>query len=279
MGEAIAILGGKGMLGVDLAAACARNGYVVRSYDLPEFDITDEARLQDVVASADVVINAAAYTDVDGAETHRELAHRVNAEAVGRLGALVARSGKYVVHFSTDFVFDGTLDRPYVEADQTSPINEYGASKEAGERLLAESGCRHCLLRLEWTYGTHGPSFVTKLVDQARAGRPLAVVDDQVGSPTATLDVARAVCELLKARTEGVFHLASSGYISRFGMAQFIFERLGMEVDLKPCRSGHYPAKADRPLNSRFDCSKVQALLGHPIESWQTALERFLRQL
>ncbi len=277
--QIVAILGGNGMLGVDLAEVCVDKGCEIQSYDLPNFDITNQEHLREVVGTCDVIVNAAAYTDVDGAEKNAELAHKVNAEAVGRLGDLAAKNDKWVLHFSTDFVFDGALDRPYIETDQPLPINEYGRTKYAGEQLLAQSGCRHCVLRLEWTYGPHGPNFVTKLVELARAGQSLNVVDDQIGSPTPTLEVAKATCELLGAQPEGIFHLASSGYVSRFGMAQFIFAQLGMDVDLKPCHSSNYPTHALRPSNSRFDCSKIQAFLNYPIEPWQQGLERFLRQV
>ena len=267
------------MLGADLAAVCTAQGCDVRIYDLPEFDITDPAHVQAAVGAADAIINCAAYTSVDGAETHATVARAVNAQAVGYLGTIAREYGKWVLHFSTDFVFDGALDRPYAETDVPMPINEYGRSKLAGEQLLDASGCSHCLVRLEWTYGAHGTNFVTKLVEQARAGGTLQVVDDQVGSPTATTVVAAAVCELLAQRAEGVFHLASAGYVSRFGAAQFVSERLGLGADLRPCRSSDYPTPARRPLNSRFDCGQIQTRLSHPIEPWQGPLERFLRQL
>jgi dTDP-4-dehydrorhamnose reductase len=275
----VAVLGGKGMLGLDLATACRQCGFDVHTYDLPEFDITNIEHLQGVVEAADVIINSAAYTDVDGAETHVALAHRVNAHAVGRLGELAAERGRWVLHFSTDFVFDGTLDRPYVETDAPNPINEYGRSKLAGEELLARSGCSHCLVRLEWTYGLHGSNFVTKTIERARAGQPLVVVEDQVGSPTPTTLVAGVACELLDRRAEGTFHLASAGYVSRFGVTQFVFDRLDLHADLSPCCSCEYLTPASRPLNSRFDCRKMQALLQDPIEPWQQGLDRFLRQL
>jgi dTDP-4-dehydrorhamnose reductase len=277
--DVVAILGGRGMLGTDLAAACAERGHTVRVYDLPEFDITRPAHIQKAAKTADAIINCAAYTDVDKAETHKRLAQQVNAEAMRHLGAIARERGIWVLHFSTDFVFDGALDRPYAETDIAEPLNEYGRSKLAGERLLDESGCAHCIVRLEWTYGTHGTNFVTKLVERARAGGALPVVDDQVGSPTATMVVARAACELLERKIEGVFHLASTGYVSRFGVAQFIVERLGLGVDLQSCSSSDYPAPAARPLNSRFDCGKIQAVLNHPIKPWQGPLEDFLRQL
>lgn len=267
------------MLGTDLAVACAAKGFVVRTYDLPEFDITDIEQVREAVSAADAVLNCAAYTNVDGAETHAELAHRVNAEAVGNLGALARDSGKWVLHFSTDFVFDGTLDRPYCESDVPNPINEYGRSKLEGERFLDESRCSHCTVRIEWTYGVRGNHFVTKLAQRARSGQPLMVVDDQIGSPTATTEVAAAACRLLEARTEGLFHFAGAGYVNRFELARFILGKLRLEVDVRPCSSSDFSAPAARPMNSRFDCRRIQALLDDPIAPWQGPLERFLRQL
>jgi dTDP-4-dehydrorhamnose reductase len=266
------------MLGSDVVAALARRGHEVRPYDLPECDITDAARVREALAGAEAAINCAAYTDVDGAEEHYELAHRINGRAVGQLGALAREQGVWLVHFSTDFVFDGHLKRPYVEDDRPHPINEYGHSKLAGERLLAESRCAHCLVRLEWSYGTHGENFVSKLIRRARAGQPFKVVDDQVGAPTATTEIAEMVCTLLEKRPEGVFHYAGAGYVSRFGMAQFVLDRLSLDTRLEPCSSAEYAMPATRPLNSRFDCGKIQALLDGTIKPWQEPLESFLRR-
>jgi dTDP-4-dehydrorhamnose reductase len=275
----VAVFGGKGMLGRDMVIACARRGYDTRIYDLPAFDLTSPGQVKEAVDAADIVINCAAYTNVDGAESDRELAYRVNAEAVGHLGRLAGRHGKWVLHFSTDFVFDGRLDRPYGETDAPNPINEYGRSKLAGERLLRDSGCSHCIVRLEWTYGSHGKSFVTKIIERAAAGGCLRVVADQVGSPTATTEVAEMACEMTEKQVEGIFHFAGAGYVSRFDAAKFMVERLSLKAKLLPCRSTDYPAPARRPLNSRFDCSKIQALLDEPIRPWQEPLESFLRRL
>jgi dTDP-4-dehydrorhamnose reductase len=264
---------------MDVAAACAQRGYEVRTYDLPEFDVTNPDHRRLAVETADVIINCAAYTNVDGAQSQSELAHRVNGEAVGRLGLLAREGGKWVLHVSTDFVFDGSLDRPYVESDPPHPINEYGKSKLAGEVLLRESGCSHCLVRLEWTYGRHGRNFITKLLERARTTKALNVVSDQVGSPTATTEVAQAFCDLAEQRAEGLFHFASAGYASRYDVAAFVFGHLGMEMELRPCRTSDYPAPAARPLNSRFDCHKIEPLLPEPIAPWQRPLEHFLREL
>lgn len=277
--EAVVILGGRGMLGTELAAACMRKGLEVRVLDLPEFDLTNPEHVKRAVRAGSAIINCAAYTDVDGAESNAELAHRVNGEAVGRLAEVARREGRWVMHFSTDFVFDGRLDRPYVETDVPNPINQYGRSKLAGEQFLRDSGGAHCIVRLEWMYGPYGNNFVTKLVQRARTGEALDVVNDQVGSPTATTEVAKVVCDLLRGRTEGLFHFASAGYVSRYEMAAFIFDRLGLKLRLRPCHSGDYEAPAARPLNSRFDCRKIRPLLSEPVASWQEPLERFLRQL
>jgi len=277
--KVVAILGGRGMLGTDLVAACTRKGLDVRIYDLPEWDITNAGHRRQMVRSADVLINAAAYTNVDGAEADRQLAHRANAEAVGCLGELARDSRKWMLHFSTDFVFDGKLDRPYKETDAPNPINEYGKSKLTGERLLRESGCSYCIVRLQWTYGRQGNNFITRLLKRAQDQKVIKVVNDQVGSPTATTEVAKAVCDLLEKKAEGLFHFASAGFVSRYDIAAFVFNHLGRQIDLQPCRTSDLPAPAARPLNSRFDCSKIQPLLSEPIRPWQEPLEEFLKQL
>lgn len=275
----IVILGAKGMLGTDVAGAFRQRGIRTGVFDLPEFDITSPQLLRQALSGADAVINCAAYTNVEKAESESELAYKINGEAVGTLGRIVKENSIWLLHISTDFVFDGKTDKPYVETDRPDPINEYGSSKLAGEKLLVESGCRHCIMRTEWTYGSAGRNFVSKLVSRAKEKGRLKVVDDQIGSPTATTEVASVICELLERRAEGLFHFAAAGYVSRYEMAEFIFQTLGMDVDLRRCSSNDFPSAAKRPLSSRFDCSKIKASLGKPIENWQGPLEKFLRQL
>ena len=275
----IAILGGRGMLGTDLAEICRQQGFEVKVFDLPEFNITNSRQLKEAVDTAKTIVNCAAYTNVDGAESEAELAYQVNAEAVGRLGAFVKEVDAWLLHISTDFVFDGRSDRPYVETDTPNPINEYGKTKLAGEQLLGQTGCRHCIMRIEWTYGSAGNNFISKLIQRAKTDKELKVVDDQIGSPTATTEVTKVICELLRIKPKGVFHFASAGYASRYEMAKFIFDNLSIDVTLLPCKTSDYVSAAVRPLNSRFDCSKIEALLNEPIERWQVPLERFLRQL
>jgi dTDP-4-dehydrorhamnose reductase len=275
----VVILGGKGMLGTDLAGICLREGYDVTILDLPEFDITNQQQLKQAVPPKGIIINCAAYTNVDGAENQAALAYNVNADSAGRLGAFVRQADGWLLHISTDFVFDGQLDMPYCESDSPKPINTYGKSKLAGEVLLGRTGCRNCILRVEWTYGSGGNNFVSKMIQRARTGDTLKVVDDQTGSPTATTEVAKVICKLVHKKPEGIFHFASAGYVSRYIMARFIFDKLDMDVNLLPCKTSDYKSAAQRPLNSRFDCKKITAFLGEPIEPWQKPLEAFLRNL
>lgn len=275
----VVILGAKGMLGSDLVIACQNHGLATNILDLPEFDITNEKQLKEAVTGANAIINCAAYTNVDRAESEPDLAYKVNAQAVGKLGSIAKDHSIWVLHISTDFVFDGKLDKTYVETDPPAPINTYGKTKLAGEQLLVESRCPHCIIRIQWTYGKNGSNFITKLISLAKHGKVLKVVDDQIGSPTATTEIAKVICDFVKKKPQGLFHFASTGYISRFEMAQFIFDKVGLPVNLTSCKTSDYKSAAARPLNSRFDCSKIQSLLDEPIEPWEGPLERFVRQL
>lgn len=147
--------------------------------------------------------------------------------------------------------------------------------------MLSVSECQFCIVRLQWTYGRAGVNFVRKIVDAARAGKPLRVVDDQVGSPTATAETAKILCRMIKLPTfpEGVYHLAAKGYVSRYEMARFIFNTLKMNVSLSPCKTSDFPTAAKRPLNSRFDCRKLEQLLGTKMRPWQEPLREYLERL
>jgi dTDP-4-dehydrorhamnose reductase len=281
MNRPVAVLGAKGMLGTDVMRVLAGHNIAAQGYDLPEFDITRAAHLEKALQSAGAVINCAAYTNVEKAESESELAFRVNGQAAGTLGQFANKMNIPVLHISTDFVFDGDLDRPYVETDAANPLSAYGKSKYEGEISLIQSGCRFCIVRIQWTYGRTGVNFVKKMLDAARAGKPLRVVDDQVGSPTATAEVAGILCRMveLSAFPEGVYHLAAGGYVNRYEMAKFIFETLKMDVSLSPCKTNNFPSAAKRPLNSRFDCHKLEMLLGVKMRPWQEPLSQHLETL
>ncbi|MBI2441110.1 MAG: dTDP-4-dehydrorhamnose reductase [Lentisphaerae bacterium] len=277
MSEAITILGGRGMLGSDLARGMAQGGYSVQALDLPEFDLTKSKDLARALDGAQVVVNCAAFTNVDQAETQFATALAVNGQAVGALGTLAKERGVFVVHISTDFVFDGRLDRPYTETDPPCPINAYGRSKLEGERALQRAGGAYVIMRVQWSYGRHGANFITKIVERARTGAELKVVADQVGAPTWTVDMAGAIERLIRGRREGLYHFANTGYASRFEVARAIAQELNLPAKITPCASEAFPTPATRPKNSRFNTAKIQAILDRPIRSWQEALAEFLQ--
>jgi dTDP-4-dehydrorhamnose reductase len=276
--DKVVILGGKGMLGTDVAEECKSRGIDFEIFDLPDFDITNEHHIAAAVRNTQTIVNCAAYTNVEKAETETELAFRVNTEAVGQLSTFARKTGAWVLHISTDFVFDGAGSKPYTEKDIPHPINAYGRTKLAGERLLVENRCRYCIMRVEWTYGLHGDNFVKKFLQKARTQKEMKVVNDQFGSPTATTEAAKAVCDLMLKKPKGIYHFASQGYTNRLGVAEFIAQKLGLDVQLAACKTSDYPSAAARPLNSRFDCGKIRPLLHGQIKSWQTPLEEFLKQ-
>ncbi len=274
----IVVTGGRGMLGTDLALELRRAGFEPVPLDLPEFNLCDPEQLRRAVADADAVINCAAYTNVDKAESEPALAAAVNAAAPGELGRLAAAAGKYVLHISTDFVFDGSGDRPWRETDTPAPLSVYGATKLDGEHTLAASGCRHAVVRVQWTYGGNGNHFIKKLLERAKAGGDIKMVDDQVGAPTWTRDVSRALVKLLKGQTAGLYHYAAAGYASRLDVAAFVLRELGLERRLLPCQTADFPAPARRPLNSRFDCTALDTQLGPGFRRpWQEALREFIQ--
>ncbi len=272
----IVILGGRGMLGTDLAACLVDGGVAVRVADLPECDITRPSDLERALAGAGAVVNCAAYTAVDRAESQPELARAVNALAVGTLGAMARDRGLYVAHVSTDFVFDGTGDRPWTETDAPRPLSVYGRTKWEGERLLQDSGCAHSILRIEWSYGRHGAHFISKFVERGRGGGTLKVVNDQVGAPTWTRESAGVLRCLLSGRREGIYHFANAGFASRYEVARFVAARLGLACAIVPCASRELREPAERPANSRLATANIRAILAGPIRSWQEALGDFL---
>lgn len=267
------------MLGTELMTTFRALGYDVTGFDVPAWDITRDDDLLGAVAKADIVINSAAYTNVDGAESDPETAILVNGTAVGELGEAAAAEGVRVIHYSTDFVFDGAATDPYTETDAPSPISVYGRSKLIGEEALAASGCDYTIIRLQWTYGTNGINFFTKLLQWAEDQSELKVVDDQVGSPTATTDVARATAELVDADAAGLFHYAAQGYACRSEIAAFTFSQIGLDRTVIPCNSDEFEMIAPRPLSSRFDCSKIDAVLEQPRPTWQSSLADYLETL
>jgi dTDP-4-dehydrorhamnose reductase len=219
-----------------------------------------------------VIVNAAAYTAVDQAESEQDLAMEVNGEAPGVLAEEAKRLGALLVHYSTDYVFDGEKRDPYVEVDATNPLSVYGRTKLEGERRIIESGCRHLILRTSWVYGPRGRNFFLTMRKAAAEGKDLKVVNDQFGAPTSSLAIARATAQCLEKNLEGLFHMSAAGRTSWHGFAEAILGRT-----VKAIGSAEYAAKARRPRNSLLDNAKLRKA-GVALPDWQAQLEE-VRQL
>jgi dTDP-4-dehydrorhamnose reductase len=273
----ILVLGHKGMLGSDLVSRLSPD-HEVAGKDIDDFDLTSLADCRDVIAETgpDCVINAAAYTDVDGCETNREACFSVNAEGVRNI-ATACGDAVTIVHFSTDYVFDGTKREPYVEDDLTHPINAYGQSKLQGEQYLKELTDRFVLVRTAWLYGRNGRNFVKTILEKAGTTGRLQVVHDQVGSPTYTRDLAGAVKILVEGGHCGVFHLTNRGRCSWYEFTLKILEYADLcHVEVKPIASDRLTRKALRPAYSVMSGRKFASLTGKTTRFWQVALRDFI---
>jgi len=270
----ILVIGAGGMLGQDLLALLGDRG---RGVDLPDIDITDMRSVQQVLTALKpkVVVNCAAYTDVDGCESNAETAMQVNAEGVAFLAMITREIGAKLVQISTDYVFDGSKGSPYQENDLQRPLNIYGESKLAGE-LNVDINSDNLLVRTQWLYGLHGKNFVETMLRLGRERSRLTVVDDQIGSPTWTVDLAKGIIALIAKDCRGVYHCANSGHTSWNGFAKAIFEESGLLVQVDPMSTEQLNRPARRPLHSTLDCSKLAADTGFTAQPWQEALKQYL---
>jgi dTDP-4-dehydrorhamnose reductase len=278
----VAVTGAAGQLGVDLVEHCTSMGDHVVALDRSSLDITDAAVVHEVLSSVrpDAVVNCAAYTAVDACETDRATAFTVNADAVGFLSAACESVGAHLVHVSTDYVFDGTLDRPYREDDPTNPQSVYGQSKLAGE-IAAGPGAS--IARTSWVCGEHGNNMV-KLVLRLAANpdQALAFVDDQRGHPTFTADLAPALRVLALDRRSGIHHLTNDGAVSWYGFVREILDAAGHDPDrVRPIATADLqpPRPAPRPANSVLDNAAWRAAGYEPLRDFRAPLAELLEKL
>jgi dTDP-4-dehydrorhamnose reductase len=282
MSSPILIAGAGGMLGTALRAVCARRGVETVVPEESTFDITSVAAVRDVVASfarshpGAVLVNAAAYTNVERAEDDSERAFRVNEFGAALLAEAAAREGLRFVHVSTDFVFDGKKAGAYTEADEPNPLSVYGASKLAGELAVAAVDPHALIARTAWVFGPGGANFPTKILGRAAQSTTIQVVCDEVGSPTYTIDLAEGVLRLADLGAEGLFHLVGAGWCARDEMAREVLRLAGRgDVEVEPVPASTFPSKAARPANSVLDCAKAAAL-GVLMPDWRDSLARFV---
>ncbi len=290
----IVLIGSGGQLGVALAGMLGSIANVT-SYPRTALDVTDLGALRAALRAArpDVVVNAAAFTDVDAAERDEAAATKANGEAVAVMGEECRELRAGLVHYSTDFVFDGRASRPYREDDMTGPISAYGRSKLAGERALIEGGAPAIVLRTAWVYSRWRRSFVSSILRLARERETLRVVADQVGSPTFASDLACGTALIVHGMRQdpfgafdearGVYHLAGGGVVSRFDLAAAAIACDPRPQEhrlrhLEPTTSAEYPLPAARPAFAPLDCEKVRRRFGVALPDWKDALARAVRE-
>ena len=289
----IVLLGAQGQLGWELQRSLAPLGEL-HALDRRHADLSQPEQLVRTVRALhpDVVVNAAAHTAVDQAESEPEVAHTVNAAAPAALAQLAAELGAWLVHYSTDYVFDGRGTRPWQELDATGPRNVYGRSKLAGEQAITTSGCQHLIFRISWVYAARGGNFAKTMLRLAQERERLTVIDDQHGAPTGAdliADVSAHALRTATARPElaGLYHLVAAGETSWHGYAQHAIAHaralrptLGWRVqEIAPVPTSAFPTPAQRPHNSRLDTRKLQQAFGLTLPPWQHGVDRLLAEI
>jgi dTDP-4-dehydrorhamnose reductase len=261
----LVVTGAGGMLGLDVMRVAGSDAV---GLSRAELDVTDAEAVAATIGPDDLVINCAAWTDVDGAEDRADDAMRVNRDGAGN----VARAAGRVVHVSTDYVFDGSKSEPWVESDAVGPLQEYGRSKLAGERAVTEANPNHLTVRSSWLFGAGGANFVATMLRLGDERDELRVVDDQLGCPTFTGHLAEGLVQLARGDDRGVRHLAGGGSCTWFAFAQEIFDQSGVDCRLEPCTTAEFPRPAVRPANSVLTTEYD----GVRLPAWQEGLDAYL---
>lgn len=282
------VTGAGGQLGRTISMQAGAAGYDVLACDSKSLDIRDADSVREVISAGrpDACINTAAYTRVDAAETSRELAFSVNADGAGVLAGCCESAGIPILHYSTDYVFDGTKTAAYDESDTPAPANAYGASKWAGEQRVREACAQHYIIRTSWVFSAHGSNFVRRMLELGRERRELSVVTDQIGKPTSTDELSRLALIVLGegVKSWGTYHLAQPDTVSWFDFAVEIFAVAQDIADydvprLEATDSSRYPSAASRPANSALDCGKFEQTFGVDIRPWRDSLPGVIREI
>ncbi|MBL8644801.1 MAG: dTDP-4-dehydrorhamnose reductase [Rhodospirillaceae bacterium] len=285
----ILLLGANGQVGRELQRALPAVGDV-RALDRAKADLSNPDQLRDVVRATTpkIIVNAAAYTAVDKAETEKDSAERINHTAVAVLAEEARRADAALVHYSTDYVYDGTKPSPYVETDATNPISVYGATKLRGEDAIRASGCRHIIFRTSWVYAVHGHNFVKTMLRLAKEREELTVVADQFGAPTSADLIADVTAKAIsQGGLQGVYHLVAGGETTWHGFARFILaeaQKNGVPLKAGPEKvkaipTSAYPTPAKRPANSRLNTDKLKTALKIELPDWDTPARRVVAAL
>jgi len=272
------ITGAKGQLASAIIRTLKERSVECIAPEEADLDITDSKKVFEVVDGCrpDVVINCAAYNAVDAAEAEWRKAFMVNGTAVRNLANAAQKAGAVLVHFGTDFVFDGTKASPYTIVDSPNPLSKYGESKLLGEMYVRDLIQRFFLIRLSWVFGAGEFSFPTKVMQWASKNRKLRIVDDQTASPAYTGHLAKAVVDLVATDAFGLYHMTNAGHCSRYEWARFILEKTGWDGELEPAKSDEFSTPARRPAYSVLENFPLKETVGYLLPTWQEATEEFL---
>ena len=278
MGMKVLVTGAKGQLGRDLMNELERQGLEGIGVDVEEMDITDPEKCRSVIgqARADAVIHCAAYTAVDAADDQAELCRRINGEGTRNVAEACRDAGVKLMYISTDYVFDGQGTRPWEPDDERAPLNVYGQTKYEGELAIEELLDRYYIIRIAWVFGAAGKNFIKTMLRLGKEKGAVSVVDDQVGSPTYTYDLARLLVDMVQTEHYGRYHATNEGECSWYEFACEIFRQAGLKVQVTPVSSEAFAARAKRPANSRMSKEKLTEKGFVRLPDWQDALKRFL---
>jgi dTDP-4-dehydrorhamnose reductase len=275
----IVVTGANGQLGQELVRQLQQTNFELYSFTKSDLDITNENIVNEVITKIkpDIIINAAAYTKVDQAEVEEETAYLVNAFGQRNLAVAAEKVGAKICYISTDYVFDGNSTVPYREYDQTNPLGVYGKSKLVGEELTKSLCSRYFIVRTAWVYGEFGQNFVKTMLRLAKEKEEIGVVNDQIGAPTYTVDLARFIIELVQTEKFGIYHCTNSGSCSWYEFAKAIFEESNISVKVNPITTEQFPRPAERPKYSVLD-NFAMKVNGFPmLRHWREALKEFLK--
>ena len=277
----ILVTGVKGQLGYDVMNELAKREHTGIGVDVEEMDITDAAKVEQVIKESEVeaVIHCAAYTAVDAAEDNAELCHKINAEGTENIAKVCKELDLKMIYISTDYVFNGEGTRPWEPDDEREPLNVYGQAKYEGELAVEKYLEKYYIVRIAWVFGVNGKNFIKTMLNLSETHDELSVVNDQIGSPTYTYDLAKLLVDMVETDKYGRYHATNEGLCTWYEFATEIFRQAGKKITVHPVTSEQFPSKAKRPHNSRMSKDKLEANGLDRLPTWQDALNRYLKTI
>lgn len=275
----VLVTGVNGQLGYDMVNELnKRGGYDVTGVDVGEMDISDEKDVRSFFETRefDAIVHCAAYTNVDSAEEDKDTCLRVNVDGTRYLAQLCREKDMTMIYISTDYIFDGSGDTPWIEDDEKAPVNTYGLSKYLGELAVIENIDKYFIVRISWAFGKNGKNFIATMLKKGRENSTVSVVNDQIGSPTYTYDLAVLLADMLATDKYGCYNATNEGYCSWYDLTKEAYRLMGIDCEVRPISTEEFGARAERPKNSRLSKKKLDENGFHRLPDWHDALKRFL---